>query len=319
MGLAIRKISREFDFLLITGDPYILFFTSLFTNIKKEKKIFIGLLQSEWYDSKKPFKLHYSFPERLWLKWFSSFVIVRDHKTKEYLNSKGLSQVDSFGNPMMDSFHIRNERIFPKEKTLIGILPGSKKEAYDSFKVIIEIIKLLDQLGNGEFKFLFAVALSPNLDIRLIEKRYNLIKVKKHDLSSDNNKNAYDLYGIKDCNANLAVSKELFGNILWESKAVIGLSGTGNEQAVGLEKPVFAFWGRGPQITKKYLVAQKKLLGASLFIFPPDPTVISRKIIATMRDKELLSRIAENGKMRMAGRGSVEKITFAIDGYIKNR
>jgi uncharacterized protein (TIGR03492 family) len=123
------------------------------------------------------------------------------------------------------------------------------------------------------------------------------------------------VYSVKKKKIDLVASKELFGNIIAEAKAVIGLSGTGNEQAAGMGKPVFSFWGNGPQITKKFLKAQNRLLGGSLFLLPPDPVFIARRMYEVMNSRQTLSKVERNGKMRMAGRGSVRKIARAIDKF----
>ncbi len=310
LGLSLRKVSQNFDYLIITGDPYLLLFTSMFTPHKKKNRIFIGIQQSEWYGSKKPFKQHYCFIERQWLKWFSGLVFVRDHKTEDYLRTKGLDHVTCTGNPMMDCFTISNQKQFPRGREVIGILPGSKKEAYENLKIIFAIIR---NLYKRKIRPLFAIALSPNLKSDTIVKEF---KLENRTSNSNDINNTYTVYKWPESGADIVISQKIFGDIINESKAVIGLSGTGNEQAAGLGKPVFSFWGKGPQITEKFLVAQKRLLGPSLFIYPPEPDRITEKIIETINDSSLLKKIKENGKMRMAGVGSIDLLVKKIKNYI---
>ncbi len=312
MGLDLKRVSQNFDYMIIAGDPYILLFTSIFSKKSKEKKIFIGLQQSEWYGSKKPFKEHYSYLERLWLKWFAGIIFTRDKITRDFLLSKGLNNVFSYGNPMMDCFSIHKDKIFPSDRTLIGILPGSKQEAYDNIQKIFEVIEILDQALKDA---IFAFAISPNLDIDKIMKLCNLQEDYKPSLQL-NRKEGILYLKHQNINGQIILSKEIFGNIISEAKAIIGLSGTANEQAVGMGKPVFSFWGKGPQITKKFLDAQKRLLGQSLFAMPPEPRLVAKKIIEVLKDKELLKSIEENGKIRMEGRGSIDKIVNKIYQYI---
>ena len=317
MGLRLRAASGTADFLVVTGDPYLLLFTSLFTRTGRPGKIFIGTLQSEWYGNRRPFKEHYSFVERLWLKWFCSLIITRDMKTAEYLKSRGLRSAISFGNPMMDCMVIRKQRLFPDNRTIIGVLPGSKREAYNSFGKITETALQLVKSSDERRNYLFAVALSPNLDIEELAKRHKLSKVGAYERAP-----AFTVYRAEKCGLEpgieLLISTNSFGNIISESDAVIGLSGTGNEQAAGLGKPVFGFWGEGPQMTKKFLVAQKRLLGPSLFIFPPQPPDIARKIDEVLDDAGLLQRIAENGRLRMGRKGSVGRIAEKIGSYFQS-
>ena len=310
MGAELRRITKNYDYLIAVGDPYILLFTSLFSNKPRTRKIFIGLQQSEWYNSRKPFKEHYSLIERIWLKKFAGLIFTRDPKTSDFLISKGVPNVFSFGNPMMDCFSILEDRIFPENKTVIGILPGSKKEAYDNLTKIFEVIKLLDKKIKDP---IYAFAISPNLDIDTIVKRYNLVEITDNLTETSKDIKHYKLKGLR---GEIVLSKSIFGNILKESKLIIGLSGTANEQAAGMGKAIFSFWGKGPQITEKFLKAQKRLLGPSLFLFPPEPELIANKIVEVIENKNLLKRIEENGKIRMYGRGSIEKIAKKIGSYI---
>ncbi len=313
MGRKLRAAAGNADFLVVAGDPYLLLFTSLFARTGRSRKVFIGTLQSEWYESRRPFKEHYSAVERLWLNWFCRLAIARDMKTAQYLKSRGLGFATSFGNPMMDCLVVRKKRLLPEDRTVIGILPGSKREAYDNFGKITEIAAQLVRNSGESRNYLFAVALSPNLDIEELVSRYRLLKVGVFERAP-----VFTAYRTEKNGLELLISTSCFGNVISESDALIGLSGTGNEQAVGLGKPVFGFWGEGPQITKKFMEAQKRLLGPSLFIFPPRPSAIARKIGEVLDDAVLLKRSEENGRLRMGGRGSVERITEKIGSHFKS-
>ena len=315
MGLDIKRASVNCDLIIAVGDPYLLLFTSLFSRLKRENRVFIGLQQSEWYASKKPFKLHYSTLERWWLRRSAGLVIVRDTKTRDYLLKKGLKPVYSAGNPMMDCFTIREGRVFPADRKVIGILPGSKKEAYENFGNILETLACLRRRAGKENNLLFAVAFPPNLEIGVFEERYGLKRIPNRATASGAD-DSFEVYRVPGSDIELLFSKTLFGNVLSESTAVIGLSGTANEQAAGLGKPVFAFWGKGPQITEKFLRAQKKLLGEALFIFPPEPERICRSVYEVLGDDELLRKAREEGIRRMAGRGSIRAIVHEIEAYL---
>jgi len=311
LGMTLRRVSKNFDFLIIVGDPYLLFFSTIFTPHKKKYKIFIGVQQSEWYESKKPFKQHYSFIERVWMKWFSCLIFVRDRKTMDYLHAKGLYTVHCCGNPMMDCLCMHNKSILPHDRDIIGILPGSKQEAYNNLQTAFEIITMLSKSGEA---FNFAIALSPQLETGKVVKLFSLQQKSTFRMHGEELYTTYEIPGIKN---NIIISQKIFGDILIESKAVIGVSGTGNEQAVGLGKPVFAYWGKGPQITKKFLEAQKKLLGKSLFLFPPQAELIANEILKTLRNKSLLNEVKENGTLRMEGRGSIKIMVGEISNYIQ--
>jgi uncharacterized protein (TIGR03492 family) len=310
LGRRLGTASMNFDYLVLTGDPYLLLFTSLFTPHKPEKKIFVGVQQSEWYESLKPFKLHYSFVERIWMRLLSRMIYVRDEKTKDYLHRKGMYNVRCCGNPMMDCFEIHPEPILPRDGKFIGVLPGSKQEAYDNLKVMFKIIEILNNRGQI---YNYAIALSPQLGVEKVVEQFSL---KPLNVQNRAKGVLYTLYTRNGLRSKIILSQKIFGDILNESVGIIGASGTGNEQAVGMGKPVFGFWGRGPQITKKFMRAQKRLLGKSLILLPPDPELISAKIEEVLHNAALLREIKENGKLRMAGIGSAKRMAEEIHRYI---
>ena len=312
LGRDLARAAKRFDYLVMTGDPYLLLFTSIFARFEREKKVFIGVQQSEWYDTRKPFKHHYSALERLWLRRRAGLVFVRDSRTEEYLRGKGLLHVLSAGNPMMDCFDLSGRRVFPAGKTLIGVLPGSKLEAYDNLDVTFEVIR---RLAGARSDLVFAFALAKNLSMETIVRRFCL---RKRDAPRRRASGAETraVFRMEGCSADLILSHEIFGDVINESSALIGTSGTANEQAAGMGKPVFGFWGKGPQITKKFLTAQKKLLGPSLFLFPPEPERIAAGILRTIGDEKLLSEVKMNGIVRMEGRGSIPIIVRTIAEYI---
>jgi uncharacterized protein (TIGR03492 family) len=53
LGVSLRKVSSHFDYLVLTGDPYLLLLNGIFTKKPKANRIFVGVQQSEWYGSKK--------------------------------------------------------------------------------------------------------------------------------------------------------------------------------------------------------------------------------------------------------------------------
>lgn len=328
MGRELKNASKIADILIIVGDPYLLRYTSFFTPHPGERKIFTGVQQSEWYGTKKPFKQHYSMIERIWMKKFSGLIFVRDEKTALFLKKKGLKHTFSMGNPMMDCFNIHREKIFRKKTfaeyyknifndlfnnngEIIGILPGSKREAYDNLKVIFNILKQLSRLKNNQ---LYIFALSPNLDMDKIILEHHLI-VYNNKVSSENG--IIRVCTSPEIQGPVILTKGLFGDVINEANLIIGVSGTGNEQAAGMGKPIVGFWGKGPQITKKFMKAQKKLLGDALFLYPPDPELIAKEIVKILDSPKLQRKAKEAGKERMWGRGSIEKICKKILEYSK--
>ena len=211
---------------------------------------------------------------------------------------------------MMDCFAIHEKPVLPGGRSIVGILPGSKQEAFENLKVAFDVIRILSARG---LDFNYAIALSPQLSIEKVAEDHGLERMPAREEATG----LFKLFSMKGMASTVLISQSIFGDILNESVALIGTSGTGNEQAAGMGKPVFGFWGNGPQITKKFMVAQKKLLGPSLILSPPQPELIAERMIDLLADGERLDALAENGRERMEGRGSIDCIAREIVSYMK--
>lgn len=108
-------------------------------------------------------------------------------------------------------------------------------------------------------------------------------------------------------------SKENFGSVLAGSTLIIGLSGTGNEQAAGLGKPVVSFFGRGSQYNKKFALAQKELLdGALVLVRDPAALTVAAEVWQLLRQPLERDKMAKIGRERMGQAGAVETIARYI-------
>jgi uncharacterized protein (TIGR03492 family) len=111
--------------------------------------------------------------------------------------------------------------------------------------------------------------------------------------------------------AGLLLAQGRFGDILEASSVCIGLAGTANEQAVGLGKPVVAFPGPGSQFTKKFLAAQKRLLGDSLAAVE-GPLEAGRAVLEILADGDRYRRMAACGRERMGEPGGADRMAAEI-------
>ena len=97
------------------------------------------------------------------------------------------------------------------------------------------------------------------------------------------------------------------------SSLVIGLSGTGNEQAAGSGRPVVSFYGRGSQYNQKFAEAQKQLLGDALsLVSDNNPTSVAAKVWQILQDHQKQEQMSKCGKIRMGEAGAIEKISEYI-------
>ena len=147
-----------------------------------------------------------------------------------------------------------------KAEFSIGLFPGSRfPETLHNFVLIIEVLEALSDLRYFQkIKFNFAMVNSlSSLKIREILQKRGWLKLEN----------------IKDNNLLKFQYKFLVVNIYWnnfdkillKSRCCISMAGTSAEQAIGLGKPVIQIEGKGPQFTKTFAEAQRRLLGKYVF------------------------------------------------------
>jgi uncharacterized protein (TIGR03492 family) len=96
------------------------------------------------------------------------------------------------------------------------------------------------------------------------------------------------------------------------SEIIVGLSGTGNEQAVGMGKPLVCFPSGGIQHTLKYAKDKKQLLGDSISLVENNPSIIAQEVWAILKDPIRQEKMIKVGEERMGKRGSSKKIADYI-------
>ncbi len=258
--------------VICVGDTYNLLMGSL----TQKKPFFLptakSILNSSFY-----------FPEIYIMKKLSRFIFTRDEPTYRYLRGF-IPQVLYLGNPMFDGLENGEE----EAENTIALLPGSREEAINNLKLMLESCKIV----NKEFpNFNYVIIVSPYLS----EKYKNDIKeiIEKYNLPT----------------------RISYGNFAFEIKKafiVLGLAGTANEQAVFLKKLVISFPGRGPQINFKFLKMQKALLGEGLELVRDYKEAGERIIYFIKHPKEIKFK-AEKGSKRLGEKGAEKIAKFILD------
>jgi hypothetical protein len=240
----------------------------------KSPFIFIGVNKSDYY---KWFGFNYTPWEKWLLKRYARKIYVRDRITMESLNRQGVP-AKYVGNPLMDCFE-KSKIQNPKSKNnvfIIGLLPGTRDDAglnLEDFSKVLEELMVLKD-PDTEFQFIIATSL-PDLPEYM--------------------------------------EKKPFSEVLERSDLIIGLSGTGNEQAAGWGKPVVAFYGRGSQYNPKFAQAQKQLLGEALgLVRSRDSRTIATAVWQLLKDPHIREMMAATGIERMGEPGAVDKLAEQI-------
>ncbi|MBU0672654.1 MAG: hypothetical protein KJ732_06475 [Candidatus Margulisbacteria bacterium] len=247
--------------------------------VAKAPFIFVGVNKSFYY---KRFGYSYTPWEKLLLQRYALKVFVRDKVTEINLQTRGLKIKSAayVGNPLMDCFkNLRSQKTSDPSTRVMGLLPGTRDDANLNIADFQEIIGEIIKLKNTDFglKFLTATTLK---------------------------------------NVPEYMDKVSFAEVLAQADLIIGLSGTGNEQAAGAGVPIVSFYGRGSQYNRRFAEAQKELLGNALHLVrDSEPISIAAEVWHLLRHPDKLRLMAQAGQERMGKPGAIEAISNWIKGH----
>jgi len=222
----------------------------------------------------------------------------------------------------MDNFFLRDKE-FKKSEFSIGLFPGSRfPEILDNFISILEVLEALSDFSyfqKIEFNFAVVNALSSS-KIREIFTNRKWVYQEKINVK-------YPLrFQYKFLKVNLYWNA--FEEILLKSKCCICMAGTAAEQAIGLGKPVIQIEGKGPQFTKSFAEAQRRLLGEFVFCasnyknkndqINKTVKLIIKVIYLIKLNKKFLILCNENAKKRLGENKACINMVDDINVVIKN-
>lgn len=292
----LRDLSHiKSDVLVVVGDAFALLLSAL---IKTRKRFYVQTLVSAHHakgQEKKQvnrfFMEHVSYPERLLIRHMVEHVYVRDKATAQLLEQSGLKQVSALGNPMLDGLE---GQPMPLPAPIITLLPGSRAYADKALTIMLESLCHLDKLT-----VLVAWAgqdLPKDLGVwqpLALASEQGLVKMLRYKENR------------------VYIFKDRFADCLHSAQLVIGTSGTANEQAAALGKPVLAF-PVPPLYSPAFLSNQKRLLADALTLVPAEPRLIARALEKLLKDELSYQRASELGKVRMGKAGGSAAIVHDI-------
>ena len=287
--IALKKIRREITQAIVVGDVFLLLLAWL--GLKK-RLIFLA-----------PAKSNYQNPHSKFEHWAMRKICVKvfthDEYTAKNLRKESVPALFA-GNPMVDELEklsTLNSQLSTL-KNLIGILPGSRKEAYKNF---LKILFVVEQISNKKDGVNFATAIPSSLDL---QKLVTLSELQGWQ---------YKESRIQKGKANVWLLQDVFIDIIRQSDVVIGLSGTANEQTAFLGKPIVSFKGCGPQTSVTRMRNQEKLLGGCLKFISDFPEGVVDEVLKLLEDKKLRKAKGEIGKKRMGPSGGAKNIAKFIN------
>ena len=309
------KIRKNYDYFFVVGDILPVFFAWIC------KKDFFTYLVA--YSSHYEGKLKLPWPSKYFLlSKNSKKIYVRDLLTANDLTLQLKKKVSFLGNPFMDKFFFRDKEL-NKSDFSIGLFPGSRfPEILDNFILILEILEAISDFKyfqKIEFNFAIVNSLSSS-KIREIFKNRKWLYLEK---INENNLLKFEYKSLK-----VNLYRNNFDEILLKSRCCISMAGTAAEQAIGLGKPVIQIEGKGPQFTKSFAEAQRRLLGKYVFCatnyknkndqINQTINLIIKVIYQIKLNKQFLISCIENAKQRLGENKACINMVDDMNFVIKN-
>ena len=309
------KIRKKYNYFFIVGDIVPIFFAwicnkDFFTYLVAYSSHYEGQLKLPW-------------PSKFFLlSKKAKKIYTRDCLTANDLTLQLKKKVSFLGNPFMDKF-LYGYKELNKSDFSIGLFPGSRfPEILDNFVLILEVLEALSNLSyfqKVEFNFAIVNALSSS-KIREIFKNRKWIFLEK---ISENNLLKFQYKSLK---VNLYWNS--FDEILLKSRCCISMAGTAAEQSIGLGKPVIQIEGKGPQFTKSFAEAQRRLLGKYVFCasnyknkndqITKTTNLIIKVMYLIILNKKFLVSCRENAKKRLGASKACIKMVDDVNFVMKN-
>lgn len=309
--ISLKSMNSRFTLAIGVGDSVPLFFNSL---ALRTPMIFVGVARSARYkDGQNPYSRLECNIMRKWCKK----VFTRDPETQDALSRDHVA-ASYVGNPMMDYLETSTDiPDFLKSKTTVGILPGSRDEAYTHIRFLLPVLKEFAIRFHEPVTFAFALANTLDFDL-VLDTANQSLRISGTPVSNPSCQRPYKaaIYSLEG-DSRIVMAANLFAEVLAASTIIIGLSGTGNEQAAGMGRPIIIFPGDGPQITERFVRKQKKLLGGALSVTRRDPEEIMKNIKELLLDPKRREAMGREGRRLMEGKGSCHKIAEEIKDVLK--
>jgi uncharacterized protein (TIGR03492 family) len=296
VGLFARQIAfvrdvRAYDAAIAVGDAYALAF-AFGTRLPT---FFVGTAKSVYVAPYGPF-------ERLLLRG-AVRVFVRDEATAVRLRSQGV-RAEAPGNVIAD---LASAREGAPPGRWIGVLPGSRDDAYDDGLRLARVIRALGKRRAGTAALL---SVAPTLDATRFARA----------LGGDGwipapAVEAPFAFDVRDGETRLAGWTGDLGPLLAASVVTLGQAGTANEQAAAFGVPVVALdrtAGGGRGGADWYRMRQRRLLGDALLLVPARPEEAAASLGALLDDPERLRAMSVAGRARMGAPGGAEAIARAV-------
>jgi uncharacterized protein (TIGR03492 family) len=280
----LRREGRRYDALVAVGDVYALGL-SLAAGVRT---VFVGTAKSVYVAPYGPFE------RRVLAR--AVRVFVRDRATAERLRGEGVP-AEAPGNVIAD---LVGDSAPAAPGEWIGVLPGSRQEAYGDGVRLARVVRALGALAPVEALFSVAPRLEPQ----------RFATAFAGDGWTVTGAGELGPFEARDGGARLVAWRGEIGPLLRASRLVLGQAGTANEAAAASGVPIVALVEEGPE--PWYRMRQRRLLGDAVKAVPADPAAAAAAVTALLADGAELARMGTIGRERMGGPGGAAAIAAAV-------
>jgi uncharacterized protein (TIGR03492 family) len=284
----LRRAGRNYDALVAVGDVYALSL-SLLAGVRTA---FVGTAKSVYVAPYGPFE------RRVLAR--AARVFVRDAATAQRLRAQGVP-AEAPGNVIAD---LIGEAQPAATGSWLGVLPGSRVEAYADGVKLARVVRALGELA--PVQALFSVA--PRLDA---ERFAGAFERDGWTVSRDG---AFGVFEARAAGARLVAWPGELGPLLRAVRLVLGQAGTANEAAAACGVPIVALAESGPE--PWYRMRQRRLLGDAVKVVPEAPAAAAQAVAALLADERERARMGSLGRERMGGPGGAAAIAAAVRALV---
>lgn len=308
---AIRRAQP--DAVIVVGDVYALWASLRFTRTDGRKPPVFqyqplvsvryreGMSAQDWFDRLNRVTVDgFVSLERHWMRSVNR-VYTRDEPSAAWLRDHAVPQAQCVGNLMMDLLEPeRDMASILTGQPVVLLLPGSRDDYLFSMPLMLEVVQHLEGVQ-------IMAAFTGDVSRLRLPPNWLWINPTPMECEASADRVAIHAGGVR-----VPILRDAFAAALHAAQVVIGTTGTANEQAVGLGKPVIGFPTRGPQYLEPFARAQRRLLGPGLILTQPDALEVLAAVRAALTNPEWLEVARHSGLERMGVAGGATKLAREV-------
>lgn len=296
--LAVLRRARP-DHVVVVGDVYAHALAALVPAPRSVVQTLVSIrmqVPGKRVAWQRTFMEHIRWPERRLMRGRVRAVYTRDELTAEWLRNHGVAQARWLGNPMMDAVAHGRPIEAVDGRPVVALLPGSRGYAATSVRLMLAALA-----RSGPVLGLVAWTHGPPASEPGWQPCQRQLPGLLAAWRRDEMDPAAEVWWLEG----------RFADVLASAQAVIGTTGTAQEQAVGLGLPVVSF-ALPPDLSVAFLANQQNLLGAALRLVEADAVAIAAAVREALTDGPHRQAAAREGPARMGPPGASARIAAAM-------